>query len=84
MDQLGPNVPLHFSRFWPQHKLKNLPPTPISTLDKAWQIAQETGLHFAYVGNVPDIKETIPIAQMQKNINRKTRVRSIAIQYQWK
>ncbi|NIS81946.1 MAG: AmmeMemoRadiSam system radical SAM enzyme, partial [Anaerolineales bacterium] len=50
---LSPDVPLHFSRFHPQYKLMNLPPTPIETLEKAHQIAQEEGIRYAYVGNVP-------------------------------
>ncbi|MCK5287758.1 MAG: AmmeMemoRadiSam system radical SAM enzyme [Candidatus Omnitrophica bacterium] len=49
----GPDTPLHFSRFTPMHKLKNLPPTPVKTLTRAWEIAIEEGLHYAYVGNVP-------------------------------
>ncbi|HBR15849.1 MAG TPA: AmmeMemoRadiSam system radical SAM enzyme [Candidatus Omnitrophica bacterium] len=53
VDNLGPDVPLHFSRFWPMHQLKNLPPTPPETLTMAWQIAKEEGIHYTYVGNVP-------------------------------
>jgi len=53
VDNLGPDIPIHFSRFWPQHQLKNLPPTPLESLDLAWEIAQQEGLHYAYVGNVP-------------------------------
>jgi len=51
---LGPDVPLHFSRFWPQYQLKNLPPTPTETLDMAWQTARKKGIRYAYVGNIPD------------------------------
>jgi len=51
--ELGPDVPLHFSRFYPQYKLKNLPPTPISTLEKLRRIALDGGLHYVYMGNVP-------------------------------
>jgi len=51
---LGPDVPLHFSRFWPQYQLKNLPPTPAETLDMAWHMARKMGIHYAYVGNIPD------------------------------
>ena len=54
LDNLGEDVPVHFSRFWPMHQLKNLPPTPESTLRHAWEIAREEGLHFPYVGNIPD------------------------------
>lgn len=51
--ELSPDVPLHFSRFTPQYKLTNLPPTPIETLERARNIALEEGVRFAYVGNVP-------------------------------
>ena len=52
-DELGPDVPLHFSRFQPMYKLKNLPPTPVSTLEKLRNIGLEGGLHHVYMGNVP-------------------------------
>ncbi len=52
-DHLGPDVPLHFSRFWPMFQLKNLPPTPRRTLDLAYTIGREEGLHYVYVGNFP-------------------------------
>ena len=52
--ELGPDTPLHFSRFYPRYKLKSIPPTPISTLERARQIAMHEGLHFVYVGNVPE------------------------------
>lgn len=50
---LGPDTPLHFSRFYPTFKLNNLPPTPVSTLEKAYQIGLDSGLHYVYMGNVP-------------------------------
>jgi len=50
---LGPDVPLHFSRFHPQYRLENLPPTPVSSLDTAYEICREEGLRYVYVGNVP-------------------------------
>lgn len=53
MDNLGPDVPLHFSRFHPQYRLKNLPPTPVKTLDRAHGIAKAAGIHHVYIGNVP-------------------------------
>jgi len=57
---LGRETPLHFSRFYPQYKLRNLPPTPAETLDRAREIALEEGLHFVYIGNVlrPDGETT--------------------------
>ncbi|MCX6641416.1 MAG: AmmeMemoRadiSam system radical SAM enzyme [bacterium] len=51
--ELGPDVPLHFTRFHPEYMLKTLPPTPVPTLDRAREIAQQAGLHFVYIGNVP-------------------------------
>jgi pyruvate formate lyase activating enzyme len=52
-DELGPEVPLHFSRFYPLYKLKSLPPTPVSTLERARETALQSGLQFVYIGNVP-------------------------------
>jgi len=49
---LGDSVPLHFSRFFPQFKLKNLPPTPTETLIRARKIAMEEGLKYVYIGNI--------------------------------
>jgi pyruvate formate lyase activating enzyme len=51
--ELSPDVPLHFSRFYPEYKLTNLPPTPVETLDRARQVAMAEGVRFVYVGNVP-------------------------------
>ena len=50
---LGADVPLHFSRFYPQYLLKNLPPTPLETLERAKGIADAEGLHYVYLGNTP-------------------------------
>jgi len=52
-DTLGPETPLFFSRFYPQFKLTNLPPTPVETLEMARNKAMETGLQYVYIGNVP-------------------------------
>jgi pyruvate formate lyase activating enzyme len=49
---LGPDVPLHFSAFYPCYKMMNLPHTPPETLEKAKEIAEKVGLHYVYVGNV--------------------------------
>lgn len=51
---LGPDTPLHISRFHPAYKLKQLPPTPVETLDRAHAAAREAGLLYVYVGNVPE------------------------------
>jgi len=51
--ELGVNVPLHFSRYHPMFKLRNLAPTPVDTLRRARQVASEAGIKFVYIGNVP-------------------------------
>ena len=52
-ENLGAEVPLHFSRFSPAFRLQNLPPTPAGKLEEAYRIATEEGLKFVYVGNLP-------------------------------
>jgi pyruvate formate lyase activating enzyme len=47
------NTPLHLSRFYPMHKLEQLPPTPVEILNSAYRIATEEGLKYVYTGNVP-------------------------------
>lgn len=51
--ELGPDVPVHFTRFHPDYQLLNLPPTPVATLERAREIALARGIRYAYVGNVP-------------------------------
>ncbi|MFZ5587849.1 MAG: AmmeMemoRadiSam system radical SAM enzyme [Thermodesulfobacteriota bacterium] len=50
--EVGPQTPLHLSRFAPRYKLTNLPPTPVATLERARDIAMEAGLKYVYLGNV--------------------------------
>jgi len=52
-DSLGRDCPLHFSRFFPRYKMINRTPTPFETLLNAKKIAEEEGLQFVYIGNVP-------------------------------
>jgi pyruvate formate lyase activating enzyme len=49
---LGRDVPVHFTRFHPDYRLKHLPPTPYSTLKRCHDIARAEGLHYPYVGNI--------------------------------
>jgi pyruvate formate lyase activating enzyme len=51
--ELGPDVPIHFSKFYPRYKLRNLPPTPVETLERLRKVALDGGLHYVYIGNVP-------------------------------
>jgi pyruvate formate lyase activating enzyme len=50
---LGPETPLHFSRFYPLYRLRKLPPTPIALLQEAHETARSCGLKYVYIGNVP-------------------------------
>jgi len=50
---LGDDVPLHFSQFHPDYQLKNLPMTPLPTLERAYELARAEGLRYVYIGNVP-------------------------------
>lgn len=52
-ENLGTDVPLHFTRFFPRYKMTHLPSTPIETLERAREIALEAGLKYVYIGNVP-------------------------------
>jgi len=51
-DELGEDTPLHFSRFHPQYRMRNLPPTSGRILDRARKEATDAGLRYVYVGNV--------------------------------
>ena len=52
-ENLGVDTPLHFTRFHPDYKLTHLSPTPVSTLESAYEIAKKNGLRYVYIGNVP-------------------------------
>ena len=52
------DMPVHFSRFHPDYKMRDVPPTPVSTMEKACKIAKENGVRFAYVGNMTSDQES--------------------------
>lgn len=54
---LGPMVPIHFTRFHPMYKIRNLPPTPVSTLKRCYDAAKAEGLRYPYIGNVAGLPE---------------------------
>ncbi len=54
VEQLGPDVPLHFTAFHPDYRMLDVPPTPPETLARARAIALANGVRYAYTGNVLD------------------------------
>jgi pyruvate formate lyase activating enzyme len=55
--EVSPDVPLHFSRFHPAHRLTHLPPTPVDTLLRARDEARAAGLRYVYIGNVREVPD---------------------------
>ncbi len=54
VEHLGPDVPMHFTAFHPDWKMRDVASTPAETLQRARRIARGNGVHFAYTGNVHD------------------------------
>ena len=54
IENLGPDVPLHFSAFHPDYKMMNVPKPPAATLNRAREQALKVGIHHVYTGNVYD------------------------------
>lgn len=52
VENMGAETPLHFSRFYPQYRMKNLPSTSGETLERAKQIAESEGIRYVYIGNI--------------------------------
>ena len=83
INNLGTDVPLHFTRYHPQYLLKNLPPTPIPTLQTAYQIARDAGIQYVYLGNVPtNPAENTYCASCGKMVVERTgfAIRSVSLQ----
>ncbi|MGL4670281.1 MAG: AmmeMemoRadiSam system radical SAM enzyme [Methanobacteriaceae archaeon] len=57
-NELSCEVPLHFSRFTPMYKMISTPPTQVESLEKAREIAKESGLKYVYLGNIPEEQNT--------------------------
>lgn len=49
---LGTDIPLHFSAFYPAYKMQDVPRTPGATLEKVREMAVQSGLNYVYVGNI--------------------------------
>ena len=53
MGEVGPDVPVHFTRFHPMYRLTSLPVTPVQTLERARNILKDKGIRYVYIGNIP-------------------------------
>lgn len=53
VNNLGPDVPMHFLKFFPAYKMRNFPPTSDESLTQCREIAMDNGLNYVYVGNLP-------------------------------
>jgi pyruvate formate lyase activating enzyme len=51
-DQLGPDTPMHFTRFHPDYKMTDRIATPVETLEKIYDHAKELGMRYPYLGNI--------------------------------
>ncbi len=58
VSELGADTPWHVSRFYPQYKLQQLPPTPVATIHQAVDIGRAAGLNYIYVGNLGSESDT--------------------------
>jgi pyruvate formate lyase activating enzyme len=56
VSEAGPDVPWHISKFHPQYNYLNSLPTPIESLERAYEMGQSAGLRYVYLGNVPGSK----------------------------
>jgi len=52
VNELGPEIPLHFVRFHPAYKYTDQPRTPLETMNLAYRVAREEGVRFPYLGNL--------------------------------
>ncbi len=53
VDEVGVDVPIHFTKFFPYYQLRHVPPTGVADLEKAYKIAKYAGMKYVYLGNVP-------------------------------
>lgn len=49
------DTPIHFSRFFPNYRLPDIPPTPKELLLMAKKIAEDAGIKYVYIGNIPQL-----------------------------
>lgn len=67
LKNLGEDIPLHFSAFFPKYKFSDRQPTTFETLKKAYDIATEMGINYVYTGNIPNIETSTTYCKNCKN-----------------
>ncbi len=65
---INKDIPWHISRFFPMHEMEDVPPTPVNTLLKAYRIAKDAALKYAYIGNLDEPKYQNTICPKCSNI----------------
>lgn len=71
-DNFGPEMPVHFLRFYPDYKMMDFEPTPAKTLENHYDVAKKVGLRYVYVGNIPGHKyESTYCAECNKIVVRR-------------
>lgn len=71
-DNLGEDVPLHFSRFYPMHKLEDVDLTSLKTLERFYKIAKKAGLKYVYIGNVQERGDNTLCPKCSKTLIKRT------------
>ncbi len=75
VENVGKNVPLHLSRFYPAYKMKDRSPTPIKTVKKAEEIAREEGINHVYIGNIPGEGRNTECPECGNTVIKRTRTK---------
>lgn len=73
LNNLGENIPLHFSAFRPHYKFMNRSQTKFETLIKAYNIAKDMGIKYVYLGNIATIETSTTYC---KNCNKPLVIRN--------
>ncbi|MFC1727961.1 AmmeMemoRadiSam system radical SAM enzyme [Nanoarchaeota archaeon] len=71
-DNLGVDVPLHFSRFFPYYEMMDVDSTPLKTLEKFYNIAKKAGLKYVYLGNVREREDNTLCPKCSKTLIKRT------------
>jgi pyruvate formate lyase activating enzyme len=71
-ENLGDEIPLHFSRFFPMYKMEDVESTPIERLEKFYDIAKKAGLKYVYIGNVREREDNTICPKCSKTLIKRT------------